>query len=135
MHQLANSEQEVKELRGKNRFLQRELDTCRQELKTFRKDLDQLSEHMTQISAEMFDAKNKVNSYARRLGEVEQELVQTKELNVNLQAQLDNALQKQKQTQSSTTQVVKMIQSDLGRVSAEPSRSCRIGSCFLGGMD
>ncbi|KAG0293552.1 hypothetical protein BGZ96_002659 [Linnemannia gamsii] len=115
-YQLANSEQEVKELRGKNRFLQRELDTCRQELKTFRKDLDQLSEHMTQISAEMFEAKNKVNSYARRLGEVEQELVQTKELNVNLQAQLDNALQKQKQTQSSTTQVVKMIQSDLGRV-------------------
>ncbi|KAF9298765.1 hypothetical protein BGZ88_004670 [Linnemannia elongata] len=115
-YQLANSEHEVKELRGKNRFLQRELDTCRQELKTFRKDLDQLSEHMTQISAEMFDAKNKVNSYARRLGEVEQELVQTKELNVNLQVQLDSALQKQKQTQSSTTQVVKMIQSDLGRV-------------------
>ncbi|KAF9143506.1 hypothetical protein BGX30_000291 [Mortierella sp. GBA39] len=115
-YQLANSEHEIKELRGKNRFLQRELDTCRQELKTFRKDLDQLSEHMTQISAEMFDAKNKVNSYARRLGEVEQELVQTKELNVNLQLQLDNALQKQKQTQSSTTQVVKMIQSDLGRV-------------------
>ncbi|KAF9098798.1 hypothetical protein BGX23_005149 [Mortierella sp. AD031] len=115
-YQLANSELEVKELRGKNRFLQRELDTCRQELKTFRKDLDQLSEHMTQISAEMFDAKNKVNSYARRLGEVEQELVSTKELNVNLQVQLDNALQKQKQTQSSTTQVVKMIQSDLGRV-------------------
>ncbi|KAG0276556.1 hypothetical protein BGZ95_007391 [Linnemannia exigua] len=115
-YQLANSEHEVKELRGKNRFLQRELDTCRQELKTFRKDLDQLSEHMTQISAEMFDAKNKVNSYARRLGEVEQELVTTKELNVNLQVQLDNALQKQKQTHSSTTQVVKMIQSDLGRV-------------------
>ncbi|KAF9131823.1 hypothetical protein BGW39_001282 [Mortierella sp. 14UC] len=115
-YQLANSEHEVKELRGKNRFLQRELDTCRQELKTFRKDLDQLSEHMTQISAEMFDAKNKVNSYARRLGEVEQELVSTKELNVSLQVQLDTALQKQKQTHSSTTQVVKMIQSDLGRV-------------------
>ncbi|KAF9902765.1 hypothetical protein EC991_004577 [Linnemannia zychae] len=115
-YQLANSEHEVKELRGKNRFLQRELDTCRQELKTFRKDLDQLSEHMTQISAEMFDAKNKVNSYARRLGEVEQELVSTKDLNVSLQLQLDNALQKQKQTHSSTTQVVKMIQSDLGRV-------------------
>jgi hypothetical protein len=74
---------------------------------------------MTQISAEMFDAKNKVNSYARRLGEVEQELVSTKELNVNLQLQLDNALQKQKQTHSSTSQVVKMIQSDLGRVRLE----------------
>ncbi|KAF9921197.1 hypothetical protein FBU30_008811 [Linnemannia zychae] len=118
-YQLANSEQEVKELRGKNRFLQRELDTCRHELKVFRKDLDQLSEHMTQISAEMFDAKNKVNSYARRLGEVEQELVSTKELNVNLQAQLDGALQKQKQTHSNTTKAVKMIQSDLGRVFSE----------------
>ncbi|KAI7827688.1 hypothetical protein BC939DRAFT_387457, partial [Gamsiella multidivaricata] len=96
--------------------LQRELDTCRQELKAFRKELDELSEHMAEISTEMFDAKSKVNSYARRLGEVEQELASTQELNVNLQIQLDNALQKQKQTHSNTTQAVKMIQSDLGKV-------------------
>ncbi|KAF9913976.1 hypothetical protein BX616_009206 [Lobosporangium transversale] len=115
-YQLANSEHEVKELTGHNRFLQRELDTCRQELKAFRKELDELSEHMAEISSEMFDAKNKVNSYARRLGEVEQELASTQELNVNLQIQLDNALQKQKQTHSTTTQAVKMIQSDLGKV-------------------
>ncbi|KAF9361529.1 hypothetical protein BGX26_002034 [Mortierella sp. AD094] len=115
-YQLSSSEHEVKELTGHNRFLQRELDACRQELKSFRKELDELSEHMTEISTEMFDAKSKVNSYARRLGEVEQELASTQELNVNLQIQLDNALQKQKQTHSSTTQAVKMIQSDLGKV-------------------
>ncbi|CAO3569988.1 unnamed protein product [Mortierella alpina] len=115
-YQLSNAEYDVRELTGHNRFLQKELDTCRNELKIFRKELDELSEHMSEISAEMMDAKSKVNSYARRLGEVEQELAATQELNVNLQIQLDNALKKQKQTQSSTTQAVKMIQSDLGRV-------------------
>ncbi|KAG0214478.1 hypothetical protein BGX28_001932 [Mortierella sp. GBA30] len=115
-YQLVNAEHDVKELTGHNRFLQKELDTCRHELKIFRKELDELSEHMSEISAEMMDAKSKVNSYARRLGEVEQELAATQELNVNLQVQLDNALKKQKQTQSSTTQAVKMIQSDLGKV-------------------
>ncbi|KAF9427805.1 hypothetical protein BGZ76_002185 [Entomortierella beljakovae] len=115
-HQLHSSESEVRELTGHNRFLQRELDTCRHELRSFRKELDELSEHMAEISSEMVDAKSKVNSYARRLGEVEQELASTQELNVNLQVQLDNALQKQKQTQSTTSQAVKMIQSDLGKV-------------------
>ncbi|KAG9326625.1 hypothetical protein KVV02_006136 [Mortierella alpina] len=115
-YQLSNAEYDVRELTGHNRFLQKELDTCRNELKIFRKELDELSEHMSEISAEMMDAKSKVNSYARRLGEVEQELAATQELNVNLQIQLDNALKKQKQTQSSTTQAVKLIQSDLGKV-------------------
>ncbi|KAF8982438.1 hypothetical protein BGZ46_001277 [Entomortierella lignicola] len=115
-YQLNSSENEVRELTGHNRFLQRELDACRQELKSFRKELDELSEHMAEISSEMIDAKSKVNSYARRLGEVEQELASTQALNVNLQVQLDNALQKQKQTHSSTTQAVKMIQTDLGKV-------------------
>ncbi|KAF9183624.1 hypothetical protein BGZ51_003891 [Haplosporangium sp. Z 767] len=115
-YQLASSEHEVKELNEHNRFLQKELDTCRHELKAFRKELDELSEQMTEISTEMVDAKKKVNTYARRLGEVEQELALTRELNVNLQVQLDNALQKQKQAQSSASQTVKMIQSDLGKV-------------------
>ncbi|KAG0321956.1 hypothetical protein BGZ99_003588 [Dissophora globulifera] len=120
-YQLAHSEHEVRELTGHNRFLQRELDNCRQELKAFRKELDELSEHMAEISTEMVDAKTKVNSYARRLGEVEQELASTQELNVNLQIQLDNTLQKQKQTHSTTTQAVKLIQSDLGKVFSDSS--------------
>ena len=41
-YQLTGSENEVKELTGHNRFLQRELDSCRQELKAFRKELDDL---------------------------------------------------------------------------------------------
>lgn len=114
--QLGQSEHEVKELTGHNRFLQKELDSCRQELKNFRKELDELSEQMTEISTEMLDAKAKVNSYARRLGEVEQELAATQELNANLQQQLDSALQKQKQTHTNTSQAVKLIQSDLGKV-------------------
>ncbi|KAK3808732.1 MAG: hypothetical protein J3Q66DRAFT_355494 [Benniella sp.] len=124
-HLLSHSEHEVKELTGHNRFLQKELDSCRQELKTFRKDLDELSEQMAEISTEMLDAKAKVNSYARRLGEVEQELAATQELNVNLQQQLDTALQRQKQTHTTTSQAVKSIQSDLGRVFSE-SDSMRI---------
>jgi len=115
-YQLTGSEHEVKELTGHNRFLQRELDSCRQELKSFRRELDELSEQMAEMGAEMVEAKTKVNSYARRLGEVEQELSATQELNVNLQVQLENALQKQKQTHSTTTQAVKLIQSDLGKV-------------------
>lgn len=114
--QLAGSEHEVKTLTGHNHFLQRELDSCRRDLKTFRQELDELTEQMAEMGAEMMDAKIKVNSYARRLGEVEQELATTQELNVNLQVQLENALHRQKQTHSSTTQAVKLIQSDLGKV-------------------
>ncbi|KAF9953768.1 hypothetical protein BGZ70_000122 [Mortierella alpina] len=61
-YQLSNAEYDVRELTGHNRFLQKELDTCRNELKIFRKELDELSEHMSEISAEMMDAKSKVNS-------------------------------------------------------------------------
>ncbi|KAI8360651.1 hypothetical protein B0O80DRAFT_375418, partial [Mortierella sp. GBAus27b] len=103
----------------------KELDSCRQELKSFRKELDELSEQMAEISTEMLDAKAKVNSYARRLGEVEQELAATQELNVNLQLQLDSALEKQKLSQTNTSQTVKLIQSDLGKVSSD-SDSMRI---------
>ncbi|KAF9313197.1 hypothetical protein BG003_005517 [Podila horticola] len=117
--QLAGSEHEVKTLTGHNHFLQRELDSCRRDLKTFRQELDELTEQMAEMGAEMMDAKLKVNSYARRLGEVEQELATTQELNVNLQVQLENALHRQKQTHSSTTQAVKLIQSDLGKVFSE----------------
>ncbi|KFH72587.1 hypothetical protein MVEG_02876 [Podila verticillata NRRL 6337] len=117
--QLAGSEHEVKTLTGHNHFLQRELDSCRRDLKTFRQELDELTEQMAEMGAEMMDAKIKVNSYARRLGEVEQELATTQELNVNLQVQLENALHRQKQTHSSTTQAVKLIQSDLGKVFSE----------------
>ncbi|KAG0324013.1 hypothetical protein BG004_003556 [Podila humilis] len=117
--QLAGSEHEIKTLTGHNHFLQRELDSCRRDLKCFRQELDELTEQMTDMGLEMMDAKNKVNSYARRLGEVEQELATTQELNVNLQVQLENALHRQKQTHSSTTQAVKLIQSDLGKVFTE----------------
>ncbi|KAG0351610.1 hypothetical protein BG005_008912, partial [Podila minutissima] len=117
--QLAGSEHEVKTLTGHNHFLQRELDSCRRDLKTFRQELDELTEQMAEMGAEMMEAKIKVNSYARRLGEVEQELATTQELNVNLQVQLENALHRQKQTHSSTTQAVKLIQSDLGKVFSE----------------
>lgn len=114
--QLTGSEDEVKTLTGHNVSLQRELDSCRKDLKAFRRELDGLVGQMTEMGAEVVDAKSKVNSYARRLGEVEQELSSTQELNVNLQVQLENALERQKQTHSTTTQVVKLIQSDLGKV-------------------
>ncbi|KAF9586039.1 hypothetical protein BGW38_010241 [Lunasporangiospora selenospora] len=117
--QLRGSEHEVYNLTGHNQFLQKELDTCHVELKAFRKELDELTEQMTEMGVEMIAAKNKVNSYARRLGEVEQELARTRELNVNLQIQLENALQKQKQTHTNTAQAVKLIRSDLGKVVEE----------------
>ncbi|KAF9312296.1 hypothetical protein BG003_006437, partial [Podila horticola] len=117
--QLTGSEDEVKTLTGHNDSLQRELDSCRKDLKAFRRELDGLVEQMTEMGAEVVDAKSKVNSYSRRLGEVEQELSSTQELNVNLQVQLENALERQKQSHSTTTQVVKLIQSDLGKVVSE----------------
>ncbi|KAG0006798.1 hypothetical protein BGZ80_005131 [Entomortierella chlamydospora] len=68
------------------------------------------------MGTEVLDAKNKVSTYSRRLNEVEQELNSTQELNVNLQEQLQVALEKQKQTQSTTAQAVKIMQNELGRV-------------------
>ncbi|KAF9158745.1 hypothetical protein DFQ26_007282 [Actinomortierella ambigua] len=117
--QLAGSENEIKILTTQNHILQRELDMCRKDFKTFRSELDELTEQMSEMASEMMEAKSKVNTYARRLGEVEQELASTQELNVNLQVQLENALQKQKQSHSTTTMVVKSIQSDLGKVFSE----------------
>jgi len=114
--QLSGSENEVRTLTTHNESLQRELDGCRKDLKSFRRELDGLVEQMTEMGSEVLDAKTKVSVYARRLTEVEQELSMTKEVNVDLQVQLQTALDKQKQSQSSTAQVVKNIQSDLGKV-------------------
>ncbi|GJJ69052.1 hypothetical protein EMPS_01398 [Entomortierella parvispora] len=114
--QLSGSENEVRTLTTHNESLQRELDGCRKDLKSFRRELDSLVEQMTEMGSEVLDAKTKVSVYARRLTEVEQELSVTKEANVDLQVQLQTALDKQKQSQSSTAQVVKNIQSDLGKV-------------------
>lgn len=114
--QLSGSEHEVQTLTTHNESLQRELDGCRKDLKSFRRELDGLVEQMSDMGTEVLDAKTKVSVYSRRLTEVEQELNATKELNVDLQVQLQSALDKQKQSQSSTAQVVKNIQSDLGKV-------------------
>ncbi|KAG0056226.1 hypothetical protein BGZ83_005958 [Gryganskiella cystojenkinii] len=114
--QLSGSEHEVQTLTTHNESLQRELDGCRKDLKSFRRELDSLVDQMTDMGTEVLDAKTKVSVYSRRLTEVEQELNATKELNVDLQVQLQNAFDKQKQSQSSTAQVVKNIQSDLGKV-------------------
>ncbi|KAF8983887.1 hypothetical protein BGZ46_009344 [Entomortierella lignicola] len=113
---LVGSEDEVKNLTNENESLQKELDGCRRELKTFRKELDNLVEQMSEMGTEVMDAKTKVSVYSRRLNEVEQELTSTQELNVNLQEQLHAALEKHKQTQSNTAQVVKNMQNELGRV-------------------
>ncbi|KAF9114313.1 hypothetical protein BGX27_011214 [Mortierella sp. AM989] len=113
---LTGSEDEVQNLTTENESLQKELDGCRRELKMFRKELDSLVDQMTEMGSEVMDAKTKVSVYSRRLNEVEQELNSTQELNVNLQEQLHHALEKQKQTQSSTAQVVKSMQTELGRV-------------------
>ncbi|KAF9357160.1 hypothetical protein BGX26_004129 [Mortierella sp. AD094] len=113
---LTGSEDEVQNLTSENESLQRELDGCRRELKMFRKELDNLVEQMADMGTEVMDAKNKVSTYSRRLNEVEQELNTTQELNVNLQEQLQAALEKQKQTQSNTAQAVKHMQNELGRV-------------------
>ncbi|KAI1320091.1 hypothetical protein EDD11_002063 [Mortierella claussenii] len=113
---LTGSEDEVQQLTSENESLQKELDGCRRELKTFRKELDSLVEQMAEMGTEVMDAKTKVSVYSRRLNEVEQELNSTQELNVNLQEQLRVTLERQKQTQSSTAQVVKNMQNELGKV-------------------
>ncbi|KAG0303872.1 hypothetical protein BGZ98_006185 [Dissophora globulifera] len=113
---LTGSEDEVRNLTSENESLQKELDGCRRELKTFRKELDHLVEQMAEMGSEVLDAKSKVSMYSRRLTEVEQELNSTQELNVDLQEQLRVALEKHKQTHSNTAQVVKNMQTELGRV-------------------
>ncbi|KAF9355508.1 hypothetical protein BGX34_010427 [Mortierella sp. NVP85] len=110
------TEDDTNDLTAENENLQRELDVCRRELKTFRKELDNLVEQMAEMGTEVVDAKNKVSVYSRRLNEVEQELNSTQELNVNLQEQLRNSLERQKQANTSTTQAMKQMQTELGRV-------------------
>ncbi|ORZ27593.1 hypothetical protein BCR41DRAFT_299604, partial [Lobosporangium transversale] len=113
---LSGSEEEVHALTSENESLQKELDGCRRELRMFRKELDGLVDQMAEMGTEVMDAKNKVSVYSKRLNEVEQELNSTQELNVDLQEQLRIAMERQKQAQSSTAQVVKNMQSELGKV-------------------
>lgn len=113
------AEDDTNDLTAENENLQKELDVCRRELKTFRKELDNLVDQMAEMGTEVVDAKNKVSVYSRRLNEVEQELNSTQELNVNLQEQLRNSLEKQKQANSSTTQAMKQMQTELGRVASD----------------
>jgi len=117
--QLAASEEQVKVLREHKTFLQKELETARRELKRFRKELDSLSGQMNDMAEDMWESRNKVNTYAKKLIEVEQHLADTQEMNVNLSIQLEKSLLSQKASSSNTTQVVKMIQADLGRVVLE----------------
>ncbi|CAG8719617.1 6268_t:CDS:2, partial [Racocetra fulgida] len=117
--QLAASEEQVKILREHRAFLQKELDTARRELKRFRKELDSLSGQMSDMAEDMWESRNKVNTYAKKLTEVEQHLADTQEMNVNLSIQLEKSLSSQKISSATTTQIVKMIQADLGRVVLE----------------
>ncbi|CAG8692204.1 41211_t:CDS:2 [Gigaspora margarita] len=94
--QLAASEEQVKILREHRAFLQKELDTARRELKRFRKELDSLSGQMSDMAEDMWESRNKVNTYAKKLTEVEQHLADTQEMNVNLSIQLEKSLSSQK---------------------------------------
>ncbi|CAG8493293.1 23149_t:CDS:2 [Dentiscutata erythropus] len=94
--QLAASEEQVKTLREHRAFLQKELDTARRELKRFRKELDNLSGQMSDMAEDMWESRNKVNTYAKKLTEVEQHLADTQEMNVNLSIQLEKSLSSQK---------------------------------------
>lgn len=65
--QLAASEELVKTLRENKAHLQKELETARKELKRFRKELDGLSGQMNDMAEDMFESRNKVNTYAKKL--------------------------------------------------------------------
>lgn len=117
--QLAVSEEQNKALREHKAFLQKELDTARRELKRFRKELDTLTGQMNDMAEDMWESRNKVSTYAKKLVDVEQHLADTQEMNVNLSIQLEKSLSSQKLSSATTTQVVKMIQADLGRVVLE----------------
>jgi chromosome segregation ATPase len=117
--QLAASEEQVKTLREHKAYLQKELETARRELKRFRKELDGLQGQMNDMAEDMLESRSKVNTYTKKLSEVEQHLVETQEMNVNLSIQLEKSLSSQKISSATTTQIVKMIQADLGRVVLE----------------
>ncbi|CAI2170388.1 408_t:CDS:2 [Funneliformis geosporum] len=117
--QLAASEDQVKTLREHKAFLQKELDTARRELKRFRKELDSLTGQMNDMVEDMWESRNKVNTYSKKLVEVEQRLSDTQETNVNLSISLDRSLNSHRINSATTTQIVKMIQADLSKVVLE----------------
>ncbi|ORZ17238.1 hypothetical protein BCR42DRAFT_351437 [Absidia repens] len=99
--------------------LTEELNQARRELTKFRNEMDGLSGQLNDMASEMVDSRDRVSLYAKRLAEVEHKLTTTREMNVNLQALLEKALTSQKQSSSTTSHLVKNIQSDLVRVVAE----------------
>ena len=66
--QLSVSEEQIKVLKEHKVFLQKELDIARRELKKFRKELDNLSGQMNDMTDDMLESRNKVNTYAKKLG-------------------------------------------------------------------
>lgn len=66
--QLAASEEQNKVLREHKAFLQKELETARRELKRFRKELDNLTGQMNDMTEDMWESRNKVSTYAKKLG-------------------------------------------------------------------
>ena len=65
---MAASEEQNKVLREHKVFLQKELDTARRELKRFRKELDSLTGQMNDMAEDMWESRNKVSTYAKKLG-------------------------------------------------------------------
>ncbi|KAI8339511.1 hypothetical protein BC941DRAFT_372579 [Chlamydoabsidia padenii] len=96
-----------------------ELNQARRELTKFRNEMDGLSGQLNDMASEMVDSRARVSLYAKRLAEVEHKLTTTREMNTNLQALLEKALTSQKQSSSTTSHLVKNIQSDLIRVVTE----------------
>ncbi|SAM04687.1 hypothetical protein [Absidia glauca] len=95
--------------------LTEELNQARRELSKFRNEMDGLSGQLNDMASEMVESRARVSVYAKRLAEVEHKLTTTREMNTNLQALLEKALTSQKQSTSTTSHLVKNIQSDLIR--------------------
>ncbi|CAO3579287.1 unnamed protein product [Absidia cylindrospora] len=96
--------------------LTEELNQARCELDKFRNEMDGLSGQLNDMASEMVDSRSRVSLYAKRLAEVEHKLTLTREMNADLQLLLEKALASQKQSSSTTSHLVKNIQSDLIRV-------------------
>ncbi|ORZ25199.1 hypothetical protein BCR42DRAFT_363206 [Absidia repens] len=99
--------------------LTEELNQARSELDKFRNEMDGLSGQLNDMASEMVDSRSRVSLYAKRLAEVEHKLTLTREMNADLQILLEKALASQKQSSSTTSHLVKNIQSDLIRVVSE----------------
>ncbi|GAB5592679.1 hypothetical protein Unana1_07579 [Umbelopsis nana] len=94
----------------------RDLERTRHDIGKVREDMDKLTKKLQDMAADITSTKTRVSTYIQNIGSMEQTLVSTQEVNVNLQILLERAVLSQKKLDTDTMQRVRQFQGDVSKI-------------------